>query len=219
MNFKQFIQELKRRNVIKASITYGAIAWLLLQAGSIIFPALNAPDSGMRYLLFPLIVLFPVWLLFAWIYDYTGAGFRKTEEEPLNESIQHKTGRRMNAIIIGNLTLTIILLLADRIFHLSDHIINGIDDKSIAVLSFSDMSHDQNQGYIADGIAEGVTNLLGQVSDLTVIGRTSSFSFKGKNMDLITIGKKLRVRHILQGSVQKEGSKIRVSTQLINIHV
>ena len=88
-------------------------------------------------------------------------------------------------------------------------------DKSIAVLPFVNMSNDPNQEYFSDGLSEGLLNLLSKIPELKVIGRTSSFSFKGKNEDLSVIGEKLGVAHILEGSVQKEGNKIRVTAQLI----
>ena len=88
-------------------------------------------------------------------------------------------------------------------------------EKSIAVLPFVNMSNDPNQEYFSDGLSEELLNLLSKVPELKVIGRTSSFSFKGKNEDLRIIGDKLGVAHILEGSVQKEGNKVRVTAQLI----
>ena len=88
-------------------------------------------------------------------------------------------------------------------------------DKSIAVLPFVDMSADKDQEYFSDGLSEELLNLLSKIPELKVIGRTSSFSFKGKNEDLRIIGEKLGVANILEGSVQKEGNKIRVTAQLI----
>lgn len=88
-------------------------------------------------------------------------------------------------------------------------------DKSIAVLPFVDMSAGKDQEYFSDGLSEELLNLLSKIPELKVIGRTSSFSFKGKNEDLRIIGEKLGVANILEGSVQKEGNKIRVTAQLI----
>jgi TolB-like protein len=94
---------------------------------------------------------------------------------------------------------------------------DGILDKSIAVLPFVNMSNDPDQEYFSDGLSEELLNLLSKIPELKVIGRTSSFSFKGKNEDLRVIGGKLGVAHILEGSVQKEGNKIRVTAQLIKV--
>jgi TolB-like protein/Tfp pilus assembly protein PilF len=90
-----------------------------------------------------------------------------------------------------------------------------VTEKSIAVLPFVDMSAGKDQEYFSDGLSEELLNLLSKIPELKVIGRTSSFSFKGKNEDLRIIGEKLGVANILEGSVQKEGNKIRVTAQLI----
>ena len=88
---------------------------------------------------------------------------------------------------------------------------------SIAVLPFANMSSDSEQEFFSDGISEEIINMLAQVPGLKVAGRTSSFSFKGKNMDIREIGEKLNVNHILEGSVRKSGSKIRITAQLIKV--
>jgi adenylate cyclase len=90
-------------------------------------------------------------------------------------------------------------------------------EKSIAVLPFVNMSSDPEQEYFSDGISEEIINMLAQVSELKVIGRTSSFAFKGKNMDLKIIGEQLKVTHLLEGSVRKSGNKLRVTAQLISV--
>ena len=87
---------------------------------------------------------------------------------------------------------------------------------SIAVLAFADMSPGKDQEYFSDGIAEEILNALGQVEGLRVIGRTSSFSFKGKSADLRTIGQELNVGTVLEGSVRKAGDRVRITTQLIS---
>ena len=91
------------------------------------------------------------------------------------------------------------------------------DKPSIAVLPFVNMSGDPEQEYFSDGISEEIINMLAQVEELKVIGRTSSFAFKGQNMDLKTIGKQLDVTHILEGSVRKGGNKLRITAQLIEV--
>ena len=92
----------------------------------------------------------------------------------------------------------------------------AITDKSIAVLPFTDMSEKKDQEYFADGMAEEILDLLTKIPGLTVIGRTSSFQFKGKNEDLRTIGEKLNAAYVLEGSVRKVGDQVRITAQLIN---
>ena len=88
---------------------------------------------------------------------------------------------------------------------------------SIAVLPFANMSSDPEQEFFSDGISEEIINMLAQVPGLKVAGRTSSFSFKGKNQDMRMIGEQLNVNHILEGSVRKSGNKLRITAQLIKV--
>ena len=90
-------------------------------------------------------------------------------------------------------------------------------EKSIAVLPFVNMSNDPDQDYFCDGLSEELLNVLSQVDSLRVAARTSSFSFKGKNLDILEIGQKLNVHSVLEGSVRKSGNKLRITAQLINI--
>ncbi len=89
--------------------------------------------------------------------------------------------------------------------------------KSIAVLAFENMSGDPEQEYFSDGISEEILNSLVNVDGLKVAGRTSAFSFKGKNEDIRMIGEKLDVKMVLEGSVRKAGNQVRITAQLINV--
>jgi len=91
-------------------------------------------------------------------------------------------------------------------------------DKSIAVLPFVNMSNDPEQEYFSDGMAEEILNSLSHLKDLKIAGRTSSFQFKGKNIDVREIGEKLGVATVLEGSVRKQGSRLRITAQLINVN-
>ncbi|MFC2084674.1 adenylate/guanylate cyclase domain-containing protein [Bacteroidota bacterium] len=92
-----------------------------------------------------------------------------------------------------------------------------MEEKSIAVLAFENMSGDPDQEYFSDGISEEILNSLANVDELKVAGRTSAFSFKGKNDDIRTIGDKLDVKMVLEGSVRKAGNQVRITAQLINV--
>ena len=88
---------------------------------------------------------------------------------------------------------------------------------SIAVLSFANLSNDPDQEYFCDGMAEEIINALTKIETLRVVARTSCFAFKGKNEDIRTIGDKLNVSSILEGSVRKAGNRLRITAQLINV--
>ncbi|MCW5515420.1 tetratricopeptide repeat protein [Muriicola sp. Z0-33] len=215
MNFNDYFNELKRRNVIKSAIAYLVVAWLVTQVLSIVLPAFGAPDYLLKWSLVLLAIGFPIWLSFAWVYEFTPEGLKKTIDVEPDQSISNKTGSRLNRLIITTLTLAIIVLLVDR-FTRDDAQVVEFGDKSIAVMAFADMSPKQDHEYFSDGISEELLNLLAKIPELKVISRTSSFSYKGKDAKATEIGDELKVSHILEGSIRKAGDMIRVTAQLIN---
>ena len=149
------------------------------------------------------------------VFALANEGFPVPRRSRMEGKLKKKNVQRRNVIA----AFSIILFIAAVFFiykkFLSKNDKDAVTDKSIAVLPFVDMSANKDQEYFSDGLSEDLLNLLSKISELKVIGRTSSFSFKGKNEDLRLIGEKLGVAHILEGSVQKEGNKIRVTAQLI----
>ncbi len=216
--------ELKRRNVIKACLAYLIASWIIIQVISSLLPIIGAPDYVGKLILVFLIIGFPFWLIFSWVYEITPEGIKRTVNVKPEESIVHDTSNRLNKIIIGGLAIAIALLLFN-IFRSpsvspseSHGTANGIfEDKSIAVLAFADMSPEKDQEYFSDGISEEILNLLAKIPELKVISRTSSFSFKGKEVTTAEIGKALNVAHILEGSIRKSGNTFRITAQLINV--
>ncbi|MEO6346398.1 MAG: hypothetical protein ABIO60_00680 [Aquaticitalea sp.] len=221
---KTFIKELQRRNVIKAAISYAVFSWLLIQVASILYPSLGWGQNAITNTLITLIICFPLWIIFAYIFEWTASGFKKTNDVAQEHSISKSTSKKLNAIIIAGLSLAVLLLAADRIFNFTGasetkQSLTAVDksDKSIAVLAFADMSQEKDQEYFSDGISEEILNLLVKIPDLKVISRTSSFSFKGKEATTTEIGKTLNVGHILEGSIRKSGNTIRITAQLIKV--
>jgi TolB-like protein len=92
----------------------------------------------------------------------------------------------------------------------------AMQEVTLAVLPFVNLSSDKEQEYFSDGLTEEILNQLAQIKDLRVTARTSSFSFKGKNEDVRVIGEKLGVANLLEGSIRKDGSKLRITAQLVN---
>jgi TolB-like protein len=162
-----------------------------------------------------LALAFPVWIIFAWVYEFTPEGIKKTIDVEPEASIVTKTSSRLNKLIISALTLAIIVLLVDRFTRDSAQVVE-YGDNSIAVMAFADMSPQQDHEYFSDGISEELLNLLAKIPELKVISRTSSFSYKGKNTTATEIGDELKVSHILEGSIRKSGNTVRVTAQLIN---
>lgn len=215
MAFKNIYDELNRRNVIRAVITYVAVSWVILQAASIIFPALDFNQKAMKFLIILLLMGFIPWVVFAWFYEYTGSGFRKTEEIPLDESITQSTGKRMNAIIIGSLSLAVILLLADRQFDFTNKSNNEFFKKSIAVLPFENLSA-EDDSYFTRGITEDILTHISKIEDLKVLSRFTLREYDTKGKTPKTIAEDLKVANLLSGSVRRSGDQLRIGCQLIN---
>jgi len=215
MNFKNYYNELKRRNVIKAGLAYLIVAWLVTQVLSIVLPTFEAPPYLLKLALIIILIGFPIWITFSWIYEFTPDGIKKTVDVEAENSMMPKTGSRLNKVIISALSLAIIVLVIERFANKPVQVLD-YGDKSIAVMAFADMSPQKDQEYFSDGISEELLNILVRVPELKVISRTSSFSFKNKNVTATEIGKELNVSHILEGSIRKAGNTVRITAQLIN---
>ena len=228
------IHELKRRNVIRMAGLYLVGSWLIVQVAGTLLPMFGAPDWVARSLVLVLAIGFLPALAFAWIFELTPEGLKRDEAVPAEASIAPQTARRMDRLII------VVLLLALGYFALDKFVLAPKRDamvaappaqaavvppaeaaapalgrQSIAVLPFADLSPTQDQAYFSDGMAEEILNALAQVKGLKVAGRTSSFQYKGRNEDLRAIGRALGVAHILEGSVRKQGERVRITAQLI----
>ena len=147
------------------------------------------------------------------VFALTNEGLFVPQRKKMVGKLKSKSHQKRN--IIMALSLVIIGVAAFSIYTNFLAKNDSASDKSIAVLPFVDMSAAKDQEYFSDGLSEELLNLLAKIPELKVIGRTSSFSFKGKNEDLRIISQKLGVAHILEGSVRKDGNKIRVTAQLI----
>lgn len=219
-------QELKRRNVFRVGVAYVVLSWLILQVGAVLAPILGLPEVVLSFVIFALVLGLPLALLFAWAWELTPEGLKRAAEVDRDASVSEKTGRKLNRLTTGVLVAVVVLLLADRFLlsGRSDDGRNGSDialgDRSydsIAVLPFVNMSEDAGQEFFSDGISEELLNLLAKTKGLRVAARTSSFAFKGKNEDIKGIGEQLDVETVLEGSVRKADTKLRITAQLIDV--
>lgn len=221
MKINQFIEELKRRNVFKVAVAYGIAGWLIIQIVATVFPAFNFPDWTTQFVIILVAIGFPFSLIFAWAFELTPEGIKKSVEVDITESVTHTTGKKLNRIIISVLSVAVFFLLTERIFFAESTILDRnsaqFETASIAVLPFTDLSPEGDQEYFSDGLSEELLNVLAKVPDMKVAGRTSSFKFKGQNENLTLIGSELGVNHILEGSVRKAGNTIRITAQLIKV--
>lgn len=228
-------KELKRRNVFKVATAYLITAWLIIQIVAVLEPHMNLPEWIVPVIIVFLVVGFPIACLFAWAFELTPEGIKRSKEVVVDDSITTITGRKLDFGIIAAMAIAVVFLTYEAYFSediSTDNIaeISSPEKKSneqtsnnslpqqvtsIAVLPFVNMSNDPEQEYFSDGLSEELLNVLARIKQLKVAARTSSFFFKNKNMDIKEIAKKLDVEHVLEGSVRKSGTKLRVTAQLI----
>src|SRR6516164_286815 len=213
-----FFGELKRRNVIRATILYLGAVWALAQGISQLGPSVGAPEWATRWFLVAAGIGFPFWIAFAWFYEFTPEGLKRESEIDPAQSMRHHTGRKLDLAIIGVLAVAVVLLLTDRF--VLRHGVNQttaapIAEKSIAVLPLLNSTGDPANEYFSDGMSEEFISSLSRLQELKVIGRTSSFQFKGKSDDSKTIGEKLGVYYLLEGSLRKSADRVRIAVELI----
>ncbi|MCH8278662.1 MAG: hypothetical protein IIC12_07015 [Proteobacteria bacterium] len=164
-----------------------------------------------------LLLGFPFACLFAWAFEMTPEGVKKTAEVDRSTSITHSTGRKLDFVIIGALVVALGYFVWER-QELGEPSVEVALDKSIAVLPFVNLSSDEEHEWFADGLTEEILNSLARTPDLLVASRTSSFQYKGQNTDVSEIAAALGVAHILEGSVRRSGNRLRVTAQLIRAH-
>ena len=191
-----WLTQLRERGVIRVATSYSVIAWLLLQIADVSFEPLGVPGWVMTALIVSALLGFPVATLLAWFFEF-GHGVR----------------RYADIAIIGVL-VTVVAALLVRQSDLGR--VPAPENPAIAVLPFENLSGDPGQEYFSDGLAEEMLDRLGRVPGLKVIARSSSFGFKGKDVDARTIAEKLGVAALLEGSVRRQGQRLKLSARLID---
>lgn len=225
------LERLRQHHVGRVALLYFGICWVILEPVHVVFHMLEAPEWANRLVIFAMVLGFPVTVAMAWIYAVTPAGAKPAAIDA-HHSLLRRLNRRLNLAIAVVAAFAVMYFLLYH-FWLGKHITEPITEdaqvaaaaqalpgvaapqRSIAVLPFIDMSQAKDQQYLADGLAEELLNLLAQIPELRVAARTSSFAFKNKAEDMTAIAKDLHVAHVLEGSVQKSGNRVRISTQLI----
>jgi len=226
MSQRSFFAELKRRNVYKIAVAYAVVGWLLIQVATQVFPFFGIPNWAVRLVVLLLVLGFPVALVLAWAFEITPEGIKRAEDVLPNESIRRKTGRKLVGITVA-LAVVAAGLLAFQVLRprlMRDSAARSplaattevtIPEKSIAVLPMVNSTGDPANEYFSDGMSEEFISSLGRLHELKVIGRTSSFRFKGKTEDSKTIGEKLGVYYLLEGSVRRSADRMRMAVALI----
>ena len=220
------LTELKRRNVVRAAVLYAVGSWLILQVVDVTDGVLGLPEWTMRLVAFLLAVGFPLAVIFSWVYEITPEGIKRESKLDRSTLDNGETTRRLDLVVIALLIIAIGLFAWQQYRGQSTEPLPSTAQSSvggttaidsIAVLPFEDFSPDRDQGHLAEGIADTLLHMLSQLEGLRVAARTSSFSYRNKNLDIATIGSELGVGAILEGSVQRSRDTLRVIAQLIRV--
>jgi TolB-like protein/Tfp pilus assembly protein PilF len=221
VNPKTFFGELKRRNVYKVAVAYIVAGWALAQGFAQVLPVFSVPNWVIQLLVLLVILGLPVALGLAWAFELTPEGLKRTEEvDPVAAAAQKK--RTWIYVVIVGALVSIGLFFLGRYSAINatprqSEAATAIQQKSIAVLPFENLSDDKQNTYFADGVQDQILTNLGRVSDLKVISHTTVRQYKsGVPRNLREIGKQLGVTHILEGSVQRAGDRLRIAAQLID---
>ncbi len=234
-----FVAELKRRNVFKVAAAYAAVAWMFLELSALALNAFSAPAWVMKVVIFFALAGFAVAVLLAWAFEMTPEGIKRTSNAEGHPTHSVASSGKLMPITVSALALTLVLVVVDA-YILKDTPADAeiaatepvaavavvdaaveatetavpADEKSLAVLPFTNLSDDPDQEYFSDGMTEELINTLSRVDDLLVTGRTSAFFYKNSALPLMEIGESLNVNHVLQGSVRKSGTQLRIAVTL-----
>src|SRR5215217_3744164 len=222
MNIDNFFAELKRRNVYKVAVAYAIVAWLLIQIATQVFPFFEIPNWAVRLVVLAIVIGFPIALVIAWAFELTPQGLKRTEDIDLITSARQPRKRAWIFVVI------IAGVMSLGLFFLGRYIAGNsgtprhteaaavIPEKSIAVLPLVNESGDPKDEYFSDGLSEELIAALAQITGLKVIGRSSSFRFKDRHEEPKAIGEKLGVSTLLEGTVRKQGDRVRIVAELVN---
>ena len=216
-----FLTELKRRKVYRVAVASAIVAWLLIQAASILFPTFEAPLWVMKVFVTAVILGFPVALILAWAFELTPQGIRRSEEVAPRESKICKARRNWTAIIIASVLLTvaagIVVFWQSNILRLGNRgSVIPRASRAIVVLPFENASNDPNAEYLAEGISETLINSLTELRNLRVVARATAFQYKGKQVDPERVGRELRVRAVVSGRVRQTQDRLSIQVDLID---
>jgi TolB-like protein/Tfp pilus assembly protein PilF len=221
-----FFRELKKRKVYRVAGGYAVVAWFVIQVSATVMPAYRAPEWILPLVITTVALGFPVALVLAWAFDIEGGAIKKTPQSTV-ATVSGANKRRVWLLAAMGLIISALAIGAYWMWHPwrkaatvlepAPATMAAIQEKSVAVLPFENLSSDPDNAYFADGIQEEIRTRLARIADLKVISRTSTQRYQSKPPNLSEIAKQLHVAHVLEGSVQKAADQIRVNVQLVNV--
>ena len=212
---RDFLNELRRRNVLRVAVGYFAMAWLLIQVLETVFPFFAMPAAYVRWVIIALVILFLPVMALSWAFEWSLSGVESQEDIDRGAVGPRRDTRGFDRVVITLLSLALVYFAVDK-FLLPSIDVGVREPPSIAVMPFVDMTAAQDQAFFGDGLAEDLMNMLARNPALRVVARTSSFRFRDTDLPIEDIAQQLGVSHILEGSIRNVGSRARISVQLIS---
>ncbi len=210
------ITELRRRNVFRVAAAYLVVGWLLTEVLTTLLPTLGAPNWAARAVILTFAFGFIPAVVLSWVFELTPDGIKREHEIDRSDSVTGKTGRKLDYVtIVGVILVVVFFGFFSARTAVDEPPVVTASNASVAVLPFVNMSDDKDNEYFSDGLTETLLHMLAQVPDLKVAARTSSFAFKDQNRSIQDIAQALGVAHVLEGSVQRVGDRVRITAQLI----
>jgi TolB-like protein/Tfp pilus assembly protein PilF len=221
--YQRLFAELKRRRVFRVMAFYGALAFAVLQGVDLLVPVLGLSEAVTRVTAVVLLLGFPIAVLLEWAFEWTPEGIRRTTEANLGELREIIRAPAIRRLPSGFLALAGMMALLVGAWYVGRQSVSSdgntsdvVSSPSIAVLPFANTSPDPGQEYFSDGLSEELLNLLARIPGLRVASRTSAFSFKGKEVEVPEIARRLNVGYVLEGSVRMADRQVRITAQLVN---
>jgi TolB-like protein/cytochrome c-type biogenesis protein CcmH/NrfG len=215
-----FVTELRRRNVFRVAAAYLVVGWLLTEVLTTILPTLGAPEWASRAVILIFAFGFIPAVVLSWFYEISAEGIKLDHKVDRDDPANRRAAKKFERIsIVGAVVLIVFVGLFSARYTAQDVVESdtdtGVVATSVAVLPFVNMSDDADNEYFSDGLTETLLHMLAQIPDLKVAARTSSFAFKDQNRSIQEIARALEVAHVLEGSVQRVGDRVRITAQLI----
>src|SRR5213592_3343341 len=216
MNARNFLAELKRRNVYKVAVAYAVVGWLVIQVSSTVLPAFHAPEWVVQTLVVLVALGFPIALVLGWAFELTPEGLKRTEDVYLAPQARKKSRAWIYVVIVGALLSVGLFMLGRYGFREKISASSELPAKSIAVLPFENLSDDKANGYFATGMQDEILTRLAGIRDLKVISRSSTEQYASRPPNLKIVAEQLGVATVLEGSVQKAGAAVHINVQLLD---
>jgi adenylate cyclase len=210
--FNRILGELRRRHVFRLAGLYVVGAWLVLQVSDVLLEIVDAPEGSLRLIAVVLVVGFPLAVIMGWIYDITPRGVVRTGPQDAPDTVTYAWNWRWldYAVIVGLVAILAFILVRDG------EPVSPMPARSIAVLPFIDLSPEGDNRYFGDGLSEALMDSLARIPDLRVTARTSSFVYRDPGIDVREVAAALDVASLLEGSVRKSGSDLKISARLVD---